>query len=105
MKKSEFTDKIKAIGTCEDEVQRRTLLAELEEDAAKDYDELERLGTENQTLTTANESLRDANMKLFLRVGETKTEEQRKKDETGIEDREKEKKKFSDLFDEKGEFK
>lgn len=105
MKKSEFTDKIKAIGTCEDEVQRRALLAELEEDAAKDYDELERLGTENQTLTQANEGLRDANMKLFLRVGETKTEEQRKKDETGIEDQEKEKKKFSDLFDEKGELK
>ena len=105
MKKSEFTEKIKAIGTCEDDVQRRTLLAELEEDAAKDYDELERLGTENQTLTTANEGLRDANMKLFLRVGESKTEEQRKKDETGIETEKKNKRKFEDLFDEKGDIK
>ena len=102
MKKSEFADKIKAIGTCEDDVQRRTLLAELEEDAAKDYDELERLGTENQTLSTANETLRDANMKLFLRVGETKTEEQKKKDETGIDTKQNEKRKFSDLFDENG---
>lgn len=105
MKKSEFTDKIREIGTCEDEVQRRTLLAELEEDAAKDYDELERLGTENQTLTTANESLRDANMKLFLRVGESKSDDQRKKDETGIETEKKDKRKFDDLFDEKGEIK
>lgn len=102
MKKSEFTEKIKAIGTCEDDVQRRALLAELEEDAAKDYDDLEILGTETQTLTTANEVLRDANMKLFLRVGESKTTEQIKKDETGIETQKKDKRKFEDLFDEKG---
>ena len=102
MKKQELIDKIKAIGTCEDDVTRRTLLAELEDESGKDYDDLERLQTENQNLTSANETLREANMKLFLRVGESKTDKEKKEDETGIKDTEKKRRSFDDLFDEKG---
>lgn len=105
MLKQEFLDKITAIGTCEDEAQRRELLAQLSDEASKDYDEITRLTTENQTLTTNNETLRDANMKLFLRVGDPKGEDERRKDETGVNGQETKKREFKDLFDEKGELK
>ena len=50
-----------------------------------------------------NETLRDANMKLFLRVGAEKTDKERKDDIAGLKkEEEKEKKNFDDLFDEKG---
>ena len=103
MKKQEFIDKLKEIGTCEDDVQRRTLLTELEADASKDYDSLETLGTENENLKNDNETLRKANMDLFLHVGQSKSKEDKKKEETGIDDNDtKKKRSFSDLFDENG---
>lgn len=102
MKKEDLAARIQAIGTCEDEAQRRTLLAEFQTDCEADYDNLANLQTQNQNLTADNENLRAANMKLFLRVGESKTEEQKKKDETGIEGSKKEPLKYENLFDEKG---
>lgn len=102
MQKQDFLDKITEIGKCEDDATRRELLTQLSEDASKDYDEITRLTTENETLTTNNETLRDANMKLFLRVGADKSENERKKDETGVGGEDKKKREFKDLFDEKG---
>ena len=105
MDKQEFLTRITAIGTCEDEVERRELLSALSEDVGKDYDNLASLSDRNKTLSDDNETLRSANMKLFLRVGESKDDSERKKDETGIDDKEKEKRDFKDLFNEKGELK
>lgn len=105
MEKQEFVNRLTAIGTCEDETHRRELIAQLTEDASTDYDNLATLTATNETLQNDNESLRSANMKLFLRLGEEKDDAQRKKDNTGIDDKPKEKRKFSDLFNEKGELK
>ena len=69
MQKQEFLDIITQIGTCEDEVTRRDLLAQLSDEAGKDYDNLATLTETNRTLTSDNETLRNANMKLYLRVG------------------------------------
>lgn len=96
MDKVTFQNKIKEIGTCEDEMQRRELLTQLEEAVSPDYDRLTELETTNETLTSDNETLRSANMKLFLRVGDHKAD---KKDDF---EEEKEKREFKNLFNEKG---
>ena len=72
MEKQEFLNRVTAIGSCDDDVQRRELLTQLSEEASKDYDAMATLTETNKTLTNDNEALRSANMKLFLRVGETK---------------------------------
>lgn len=95
MDKTTLISKITEIGTCEDEATRRELLTQLQEEAGSDYDRLAQLETDNTNLTNDNESLRSANMKLFLRVGESRTPE----DEI---DPPKTKREFKDLFNEKG---
>lgn len=99
MDKVTFLDKIKQIGSCEDETQRRELLAQLQEDGEKDYDELSTLKQTNESLSYDNESLRSANMKLFLRIGDHRQADQT--DET----EDKPKREFKNLFDEKGALK
>lgn len=72
MEKQDFLNRVTEIGKCDDDVQRRELLTQLSEEASKDYDTIATLTETNKTLTNDNEALRSANMKLFLRVGETK---------------------------------
>ena len=105
MEKKDFLDRITEIGKCEDDVQRRELLSQLSEEASKDYDNLVSLTETNANLTKDNETLRDANMKLFLRVGEAKDPTTVIKNNTGVTDPPKEKRKFDDLFNEKGAIK
>lgn len=105
MEKQEFLDRVVAIGSCDDEVQRRELLSQLSDEASKDYDNLATLTETNSSLLTDNEKLRSANMQLFLRIGESKDETERKKDETGIKDEPPKKRSFDNLFNEKGEIK
>lgn len=100
MDKKAFQDKITEIGTCEDDVRRRELLAELSDEGAADYDRMAELTAQNEAHTKDNEALREANMKLFLRIG-SKSREEGVKDEYGAEPP-KEKLKFEDLFNEKG---
>lgn len=102
MDKSEFIQAIQSIGTCEDEVQRRTLLTELEANVSSVFDTNSELTEKYATLQNDNESLRSANMKLFLRIGEQKSDTQATKDVTGIDNDEPVKRDFKDLFNEKG---
>lgn len=98
MERQEVLDLIKEIGTIEDDVERRGKLAELTDEVSKGYESIETLTAENETLIKDNERIRQQNMDLYLRVGEPKKEEG--KGSEGFEDREK--RKFEDLFDEKG---
>lgn len=109
MDKVELLKKIKEIGTCEDDVQRRTLVAEVHDEVSNTYAEYETLQTDHETLKTTNkkfeednETLRQANMKLFLRVGNDKSEQQQQQDTTGVQKPDESKRKFEDLFNEKG---
>ena len=97
MDKVTFQSKISEIGTCEDEATRRELLTQLQEEVNGDYDRLSELENTNSQLTSDNESLRSANMKLFLRVGDHKAPEK----DPLIEDKN-EKREFKNLFNEKG---
>lgn len=97
MDKVTFGQKISEIGTCEDETQRRELLTQLQEEVNGDYDRLTDLETTNSQLSSDNESLRSANMKLFLRIGDHKAPE-----DDPLGDDKKEKREFKNLFNEKG---
>lgn len=105
MDKKEFSELITKIGTCTDDVERRTLLTQLNDDASKVFDDQETLNTTitslNEKLTKTSEDLekaQKANMDLFLRIGSNKTPEEINKGSLGGDDEPKEKRKFEDLF-------
>ena len=104
MQKDELLQKLVEVGTCEDDVERRTMLTEISDSVGKVFDEYE---TASSTITTLNETinknnddmekLRKANLDLFLRVGDPKkTEQSVTNTSTGNE--EEPKRKFEDLF-------
>lgn len=105
MEKDELLNKLKEIGTLNDEVEVRTKLSEVIGVVGDVFDKLE---TNNATITELNttitknnedmEKLRQANLELFLKVGDPKkTEESVSRTSTG-EDTGTEKRKFEDLF-------
>lgn len=95
MDKQELIEQITKIGTCEDDVERRTMLTELQDSVSTVFDSNEQLTTENTELRDNVNRLYDENMKLFLRVGEDKKPDDEPEPP-------KEKRKFEDLFNEKG---
>ena len=99
MDKVEINSRIQAIGQCEDETQRLELLTQLQEGLDTDYDRLSDLETQNNQLSSDNEELRAANMKLFLRIGEQRAPAKEPFEE------EKPKREFKNLFNEKGTIK
>lgn len=102
MNKEEYLAKLTEIGTCDDDVARRTLLAELVDEGAKIYDDFDEVTASNKKYMEDNERIRAANMELFLQVGQKTDPATIQKNKTGIDDKPEEKLKFEDLFDEKG---
>ena len=105
MKKEEFNEKIKEIGTLEDIADVRVKLAELSTDVEAVFETGKALEESNSKLSEENDKLRSANMELFLRVGTNKSEEEIKEEKIGKEENDPEPRKFEDLFDEKGNIK
>ena len=102
MDKTTLISKITEIGTCEDDVERRTLLAELSNEGSKIFDDFDEVSASNKKYMEDNERIRAANMELFLQVGEKKDPADVQREKTGVDDKPEEKLKFEDLFDEKG---
>lgn len=96
MDKLELQKKITQIGTCEDVSEMREQLTQLYEECEPDYDRLTELETSNTTLQQDNEKLRSANMKLFLRVGDSNKPAKEDPDDDPP------KREFKNLFNEKG---
>jgi hypothetical protein len=96
MNKTEFTERLHAIGTCEDETQRRDLIARLITDGGNDYDDHAAAVTARDQAMADNEALRAANMRLFMQVGEPK------KPDVDPNPQPPEKRSYNNLFDEKG---
>lgn len=92
--RDEFTARIQAIGTCEDDAERRTLLANLSEDGGETFEHFATIETERDTARSDNEKLRKANMELFLKVGDHPKEKPEPGGGAAL--------KFEDLFDDKG---
>lgn len=99
MTRDEFTERLQAIGTEEDEAQRRDLIAQLIEDGGSDYDDHAAAVTARDDALHQVEELQAANKRLFLRIG-AKTEP-----DVPTDPKPTEKPKYSDLFNEKGELK
>lgn len=97
MTKEEFLQEITAIGSCEDLVEVRSKLTDLSDSVSNIFDTSENLQVGYNSLKEENESLRSANMKLFLKIGDTN----KKPEDQGGEP--KEKRSFDKLFNEKGE--
>ena len=95
MDKETFLSKITEIGTCEDDVRRRELLADLQNESTSLFDRNSELEASNKQYSDDNEKLRSANMKLFLQIGDHETPEYEPKEEP-------KKLEFKDLFNEKG---
>lgn len=102
MDKKEFEEKIKEIGTCEDEVQRRELLTSLNDQMGNIFDDNQTLRDENSKYKEDNDRLIESNRKYFLRLETQRTEREQLEDTTGIKPPDESKRKFEDLFNEKG---
>ena len=89
MDKDKFIEKIKEAGTCEDIIKVRGILAEIQDEVSKVYDESSTLSDTLKKSEEEKETLRQANMDLFLRVGSSKSAEDLQSEETGIKQPEK----------------
>ena len=99
--RDKYLEMINKIGLTEDEVERRTLLDQFRNDITELVDTEENLESQVNSFREDNEKLRQANMKLFLQVGEQKTPKEEFEEKTGHrEEDEKPKRKFEDLFKE-----
>ena len=103
MDKEAILNKIKEIGTCEDEVARRDILSDLTDEVSSIFDVYETTIEEDKKLKEDNEKLIEYNRKLFMKVGIDKDPKEIEKEKTGEET--KEPRKFEDLFDTKGNLK
>jgi predicted nuclease with TOPRIM domain len=79
MDKDLFIEKIKEAGLCEDMVKVRGILAEIQDEVTKVYDESLTMSETLKKNEEDMESLRKANMDLFKKIGS-----QEKPNETGI---------------------
>ena len=79
MDKEIFIEKIKEAGLCEDMVKVRGILAEIQDEVSKVYDESLTMSETLKKNEEDMESLRQANMDLFKKIGS-----QEKPNETGI---------------------
>lgn len=103
MDKESILNKIKEIGSIDDEVERRDKLTELTDEVSNMCDTYESTINEDKKLKEDNEKLIEYNRKLFMKVGFDKDQKEVIKETTGEDI--KEPRKFEELFDEKGNLK
>lgn len=105
MDKDTFEQKIKELGSLETVEEMRAGLAELTDPFGELYDANVSLKEQHDADTIEMENIRQANMKLFTQLGSQKSPEQTTEEQTGLkQDEPKTRRKFEDLFDNKGNF-
>lgn len=105
MDKDTFLSKINEIGTCDDEVKRRSLLTEVSDEVVKVYDNSEVLSTTINTLNATIvkdkeeiERVQRTNMELWTKVNAQKSSDEVVENATGIKkEPEKEYKSYEEL--------
>lgn len=93
MNKSDLADRIQNIGKLESLEEIRAELGTFQSDLEKDYEDHDSILKERDSLKVDNENIRQANMKLFQQIG-VKEPETKQKEENKL--------KYEDLFNEKG---
>lgn len=104
MDKDSFNDKIKEIGSMESIEEVRAGLVELQKGVSPLYDTNATLTEQHEADTKEMEAIRQANMKLFTQLGTDTTPVKQAEEQTGLKQEPVERRKFENLFDDKGDF-
>lgn len=104
MDKDSFLEKVKEIGTLETAEEMRAGLAELQNGVSEVFDTNTTLKEQHEHDTIEMEAIRQANMKLFTQLGTDKTPAKQAEEQTGLKQEPVERRKFENLFDDKGNF-
>lgn len=104
MDKDSFLEKVKEIGTLESAEEMRAGLAELQNGVSEVFDTNTTLKEQHEHDTIEMEAIRQANMKLFTQLGTDKTPAKQAEEQTGLKQEPVERRKFENLFDDKGNF-
>lgn len=104
MDKESFESKLKEIGALETVEEMRAGLAELHDGVGEVYDSNASLTEQHESDIKEMEAIRQANMKLFTQLGSEKTPDKQMEEETGLKQEPVQRRKFEDLFDDKGNF-
>lgn len=104
MDKDAFLEKIKEIGSYETPEEMRAGIAELSNSIGEVYDKNTELSEQHEHDTIEMEAIRQANMKLFTQLGTDKTPAKQAEEQTGLKQETVERRKFENLFDDKGDF-
>ena len=104
MDKETFEAKIKEIGSLESAEEMRAGLAELSQGVAPVFDANANLTSQHEADTKEMEAIRQANMKLFTQLGTETTPAKQAEEQTGLKQETVERRKFENLFDNKGNF-
>lgn len=104
MDKDAFLEKIKEVGSMETAEEMRAGLAEIQNSVAEVYDSNTSLKEQHEHDTIEMEAIRQANMKLFTQLGTDKTPAKQTEEQTGLKQEPVERRKFENLFDDKGDF-
>lgn len=104
MDKESFEAKVKEIGSLESVEEMRAGLAELSNGVGEIFDTNATLTEQHDSDIKEMEAIRQANMKLFTQLGTEKTPAKQMEEETGLKQEPVERRKFENLFDDKGNF-
>ena len=104
MDKDTFEAKIKEIGSMETAEEMRAGLAEIQNGVSEIYDSNTNLKEQHEHDTIEMEAIRAANMKLFTQLGTDTTPAKQAEEQTGLKQEPVERRKFENLFDDKGDF-
>lgn len=104
MDKDTFNEKIKEIGSMESIEEVRAGLVELKNGISPLYDTNATLTEQHEADTKEMEAIRQANMKLFTQLGTDTTPAKQVEEQTGLKQEPVERRKFENLFDDKGDF-
>lgn len=105
MDKDTFLEKIKEVGSFETPEEMRAGLAELKEGVSEIFDSNSTLTEQHENDLKEMEAIRQANMKLFTQLGTEKSPKEQTEEQTGLKQEPVERRKFENLFDDKGNFK
>ena len=104
MDKESFESKIKEIGSMETVEEMRAGLGELQTGISEIYDANATLTEQHANDIKEMEAIRKANMRLFTQLGTEKTPSKQMEEETGLKQESVERRKFENLYDDKGNF-
>jgi predicted nuclease with TOPRIM domain len=104
MDKETFLTKVQELGQLETPEEMRAGLAELQEGVTEIFDANANLTSQHEADTKEMEAIRQANMKLFTQLGTETTPAKQAEEQTGLKQETVERRKFENLFDNKGNF-